>query len=161
MNKQVKYLARVELLRLLQDKAYGFMLTYDDLKLILDRDPQGPGRADILWVRARLLRERQKWLENKVGEGYFIAHPPGHAGAAQRYDDQAHRKLKLALDITINTDIENLKPDELRLHREIQHKQAIKYLISEKTNRAKPREIDSVSMPSGHDLAEIYRTKRT
>lgn len=158
---QVKYRGRIELLLLLRDKNYGFVITYDDLRIVLDRDPQKDGRADIMWVRSRLLRECGKWLENEVGKGYFIAQPNEHAGAAQRYDDQATRKQKTSLDIVINTDTDKLNIDDLRTHRELQKRLAIKYLNDQKINKVSFAALDTVTMPTAKELLEIYRNKRT
>jgi hypothetical protein len=160
-DHEVKYLGRVELFLLLRDKPRGHFISYDELADVLGRDPQSKGRTDILWVRNRLIKEHGKWLENEVGKGYFLALSNEHAGASQRYDDQASRKQRLAVDIAVNTDVEELSEDERRSHREIQKKVAIKYLVMKKIDKAKPPELDAVSMPSGQELLEIYRSKRT
>ena len=160
-NHSVKFTARVELYRLLRDKPRGFFISYAELAHVLGRDPQRDGRYDVLWVRRKLIAEYGKWLEVEIGKGYFIAKTNQHDGAAQRYDNQAIQKQKVAVTIAANTEMEELTPDELRSFRDTQLRVGIKFLAMRRIDKAKPAQLDRVVMPSGHDLLEIYRGKKS
>lgn len=161
-ESQVRYSARKELYDFLKDKDYGYFVSYTDLRKILDRDPQGEGRTDILYVRDRwLISNNDRWLECKVGEGYFITHPREHVSVVSKFNEQNRKRDRRSIQILAHTPMEMLSEGEIKIHREEQGKLAMKYLIGLRVDKTvTTKELETVAIPSGKELQEIYRAKK-
>jgi hypothetical protein len=144
----------------LKTKDYGFSISYAEAYQILGRDPQGPGRGDILKVREWLLEDFDKWLECDISKGYFIAHPKDHRQVAGRFSTQGRKRLEKTIKVLAHTNLEMLSPDEIQAHRQDQQREAIKLLVMVKVDKAKTiEEAQQIQIPTGKYLLEIYAKK--
>jgi hypothetical protein len=161
-SQRVQFGPRKELYEVLsKHREAGFRLSYDELKPILGKDPQGGGRSDILAVRWWILDDFGLWLENDVGVGYFLAETRDYRHVSGRFESQSKKRLGIALKVLTAPDISSLTEGEQRAHREDTHRVAIKYLVTKKIDADKTvLNADSVAIPSGKELSNILSRRQ-
>lgn len=141
---------------------HGTLLTYADLRRLIFENPQKQrGRAAILQARKRLLRDAHKLLVNIRDKGYQIARPNEHVGESRRVDGYARRRVRWALAITANAEMEKLTPQERQQVEEQVNRLRLKLAIDK--NMAKARistsEPGEIVIPTGRRLAALLQEK--
>ena len=86
---------------LVHGKPYGYLLTYDEIAYQLGIAPTDLVRIRSAIARSkdRLLREHQRGIEAKAGEGYVVLHPGQHAHLASHHRRKSDRQIKKAIKV--------------------------------------------------------------
>lgn len=86
---------------LVHGKPYGYLLTYDEIA-----DQLGIAPTDLVRIRSaiarskdRLLREHQRGIEARPGQGYVVLHPGQHAHLATKHRRKSDRQIKKAIKV--------------------------------------------------------------
>lgn len=109
------------IVELAHGKPYGYILTYGEIAGTLGIDP-----SDLVRIRAamartkeRLLREHQRGVEARPGQGYEILHPGAHAHLATKHRRKSDRQIKRAIKVIKGADERDMNPMELERNRQL------------------------------------------
>ena len=109
------------IVELAHGKPYGYVLTFEEIA-----DQLGIAPTDLVRIRAaiartkdRLLREHQRGIEAKPGEGYVILHPGAHAHLATKHRKKSDRQIRRAIRVIKGADERDMNPMELERNRQI------------------------------------------
>ena len=102
-------------------KPYGYVLTYEEIA-----DQLGIAPTDLVRIRSaigrtkdRLLREHQRGIEARPGEGYVILHPGQHAHLATQHRKKSDRQIKRAIRVIKGADERDMTDMERERNRQI------------------------------------------
>jgi len=91
--------------------------TYLELNEIAGIDVQSErGRKQFLRFRNEALWDWQVWFENMPGKGYRVIAAAEHGRASNVYRARAARRMAMACEILMNTDIAKLSPEQQAAH---------------------------------------------
>ena len=102
-------------------KPYGYVLTFEEIAGQLGIDPGDLTRirSAIARVKDRLLREYQRGLEARPGEGYVILYPGAHAHVASKHRKKSDRQIKKAINYIKGADERDMTDMERERNRQV------------------------------------------
>jgi len=106
---------------LVHGKPYGYLLTFGEIA-----DQLGVAPTDLVRIRSaiarskdRLLREHQRGIEARPGEGYVILYPGAHAHVASKHRRKSDRQIKKAIRFVKGADERDMTDMERERNRQI------------------------------------------
>lgn len=102
-------------------KPYGYVLTYEEIAGRLGIAPSELARirSAVARTKDRLLREHQRGIEARPGEGYVILHPGAHAHLATKHRKKSDRQIKRAIGIIKGADERDMSDMERERNRQL------------------------------------------
>lgn len=106
---------------LVKGKPYGYLLAYQEIADCLDVEVTDMQRIRSAMARTkdRLLREHQRGVEAKPGEGYVILHPGAHAHLATRHRKKSDNQIKRAIKVIKGADERDMTGMERERNRQV------------------------------------------
>ncbi len=102
-------------------KPYGYVLTFEEIAGQLGIDPADLTRirSAVARVKDRLLREYQRGLVARPGEGYVILYPGAHAHVASKHRKKSDRQIKKAINFIKGADERDMTDMERERNRQV------------------------------------------